>query len=58
MQADFFSILLKNGPPLGGTPELLSEQGDIQQSFSHLRQIGDCSRNVHEYCGLIQTSVT
>mgnify|MGYP003428675145 CR=1 FL=1 len=37
--ADVFSIPLKNGPPLCGTPELPSEQGDVQQSFSRSRLI-------------------
>ncbi len=35
--APFFSILLKNGPLLCGTPELPSEPGDVQQSFSRPR---------------------
>ncbi len=39
MLADFFSILLKNGPLFCGTPRLLSEQGDVQQSFSRSRLI-------------------
>ena len=38
--ADFFSIMIKqNGPPLCGIPRLLSEQGDVQQSFSRSKPI-------------------
>ncbi len=37
--ADVFSIPLKNGPLLCGTPKPPSEQGDVQQSFSRSRLI-------------------
>ena len=33
----FFSLLTKNGPLLCGIPELPSEPGDVQQSFSRPR---------------------